>query len=50
MDVSQAAQKLQRIVLSWDYWELNRRSQEGKGALDKLRAVPSTFKDIKVSA
>jgi hypothetical protein len=39
---------LHRILLSWNYWELVSKAEEGGGPNDSLRPVAHTFKDIKV--
>ncbi len=49
VDTAAATTKLHRILLSWDYWELVRQSEEGGGPFENLRAVPDTFRDIRVS-
>ena len=39
--------RLKRLVLSWDFWELDRRIvQQDLGVQDDLRSLPSSFKDI----
>jgi hypothetical protein len=40
--------KLQRTILTWDYYSLAAKAEEGGGPFDNLRRVPSTFKDIQV--
>ncbi|KAF5835699.1 P-loop containing nucleoside triphosphate hydrolase protein [Dunaliella salina] len=47
VDTAAATAKLHRILLSWDYWELVRKSEEGGGPFDNLRSVPDNFKDMK---
>jgi hypothetical protein len=47
-DIAASTAKLHKILLSWDYWELVRRTEEGEGPSDEtLRPVQDTFKDIK---
>lgn len=48
MDWIGATTKLQRILLSWDYWDLVRKSEEGGGPFETLRSVPHSFSDMKV--
>ena len=41
--------RLKRLVLSWDFWELDKRIvQQDLGVQDDLRALPSSFSDIQV--
>ena len=41
--------RLKRIILSWDFWELDRRIvQQDLAVQDNLRNLPSTFADIQV--
>ncbi|KAL6754526.1 AAA domain-containing protein [Haematococcus lacustris] len=47
VDAASASIKLQRIVLSWDYWDLVRRAEEGGGPFENLREIPRTFRDVK---
>lgn len=47
MESSYAAQ-LQDILLSWDYWQLERDVAEGKGPITELPTIPSTFPSIQV--
>ncbi len=49
VDHINAQAKLQRIVLSWDYWSLAARADEGHGVFDTLKPVPNTFADVKAS-
>ncbi|KAJ9510377.1 hypothetical protein QJQ45_015835 [Haematococcus lacustris] len=49
VDAASASIKLQRIVLSWDYWDLVRRAEEGGGPFENLREIPRTFRDVKVA-
>ncbi|KAK9812831.1 hypothetical protein WJX72_004417 [[Myrmecia] bisecta] len=42
----QLLSQLHRILLSWDYWELSAKADEGEGAIDDLRQVPGTFKSV----
>jgi hypothetical protein len=48
MDVSGVTHRFHRILLSWDYFALCKRADEGKGVYDTLRAVPNTFSSIQV--
>uniref|UniRef100_A0A7S0WSL5 Helicase ATP-binding domain-containing protein n=1 Tax=Chlamydomonas leiostraca TaxID=1034604 RepID=A0A7S0WSL5_9CHLO len=47
VDAVGATTKLQRILLSWDYWDLVRKSNEGGGPFETLRTVPNSFADMK---
>jgi hypothetical protein len=40
--------KLQRTILTWDYYSLAAKAEEGGGPFDNLRRVPNTFTDIRV--
>lgn len=40
--------RFHRILLSWDYYALCQRAEEGKGVYDTLRSVPNTFASIQV--
>ena len=41
--------RLKRLVLSWDFWELDRRIvQQDLGIQDNIRKLPSSFTDIQV--
>jgi hypothetical protein len=40
--------RFHRILLSWDYYALCKRAEEGKGVYDTLRRVPNTFASIQV--
>lgn len=40
--------RLQKIVLSWDYWDLESCTEEGSGAIKDLKKVPNTFSSIQV--
>lgn len=46
MDVSAVVNRFHRILLSWDYYALCQRAEEGKGVYDTLRSVPNTFASI----
>ncbi|WIA30316.1 hypothetical protein OEZ86_000404 [Tetradesmus obliquus] len=46
MDVSGVTHRFHRILLSWDYFALCKRADEGKGVYDTLRSVPNTFSSI----
>lgn len=48
VDAVGATQRLHRIMLAWDYWEVNEKLEESGGVFDKLRAVPSSFSSMKV--
>lgn len=51
MSISQAqvsALRLQKILLSWDYWDLEIRSEAGSGAVKELHRVPKTFNSVQV--
>lgn len=51
MSISQAqasSLRLQKILLSWDYWDLETRTEEGSGAVKELQIVPKTFSSIQV--
>lgn len=47
--IHSSSKRLQKILLSWDYWDLNTRTQDGEGAMPDLKAVPSTFSSIQVT-
>ncbi len=40
--------RLQQILLSWDYWDLATRTENGEGAMATLKAVPCTFASTQV--
>eukprot|EP00775_Hariotina_reticulata_P010999 gene10999-11153_t len=46
MDVPGVVQRFHRILLSWDYFALCQRANDGKGVYDTLRPVPTTFSSI----
>ncbi|KIY92845.1 hypothetical protein MNEG_15119 [Monoraphidium neglectum] len=46
MDVSGATNRLHQILLTWDYFRLWDRQEQGLGVYDSLRAVPDTFDSI----
>jgi hypothetical protein len=48
MDAAGATSRFHRILLSWDYFELSARADEGKGVYDVLKPVPNTFSSIQV--
>ncbi len=50
MDLTAAVNSFHRIVLTWDYFRLGRRSEEGLGVYDELVPVPTSFADIQVTA
>jgi hypothetical protein len=50
MDVAAVVSRFHRILLSWDYFALCGRAEEGKGVYDSLRRVPNTFASIQVRA
>ncbi|KAI7846383.1 hypothetical protein COHA_000094 [Chlorella ohadii] len=43
---SQYAQQLQDVLLSWDYWELERRMAEGGGPIAELPTIPKQFATV----
>ena len=43
-----SALRLQKILLSWDYWDLETCTEEGSGAIKELKKVPDTFSSIQV--
>lgn len=45
---SQYATELQNILLSWDYWHLERLSRDNKGPIDTLPNVPQKFSTVEV--
>ncbi len=47
VDAVGAQGKLQRLLLTWDYWHLVAKAEEGGGPFETLRLVPSTFADMK---
>lgn len=41
--------RLKRLVLSWDFWELDAEiAQKGNGLYDELQPLPKSFRDIQV--
>lgn len=48
MNVTAVTQRFHRILLSWDYFDLCQRAEEGKGVYDTLQPVPNTFTSIQV--
>ena len=40
------AQQLQDVLLSWDYWELEKNASEGRGLFDKLPTIPVRFSSV----
>lgn len=41
--------RLKRLVLSWDFWELDAEiAQKGNGLYDELQPLPNSFKDVQV--
>ena len=44
----QLVAQLQRVLLSWDYWELSTKAEEGQGTIADLRQVPQTFSSTEV--
>ena len=46
--VQASSLRLQKILLSWDYWDLEACTEEGSGAIKELRKVPNTFSSIQV--
>ena len=46
--VQASSLRLQKILLSWDYWDLETCTEEGSGAIKELRKVPNTFNSIQV--
>ena len=48
VDAVGATQRLHKILLSWDYWEVNEKLEDIGGVFDKLREVPQTFTSMKV--
>lgn len=47
MDSTYATQ-LQDIILSWDYWRLDRAIAAGKGPIEELPTIPLTFASVQV--
>lgn len=45
-----SSMRLHKILLSWDYWDLDKRTEEGEGAMPNLKAVPSTFSSVQVAS
>lgn len=48
MDSASAQLKLQRILLTWDYWDLVYKAEEGGGPFETLEDIPNEFKDVHV--
>ena len=46
---SKYTRKLQDIMLSWDWWELGRELDEGRGPIPELPTIPSDFQSADVS-
>ena len=42
--------RFHRLILSWDYFDLCDKAEQGSGVYDSLRNVPPIFKDIHVRA
>lgn len=36
------------VLLSWDYWELERRMAEGGGPIAELPTIPKQFASVEV--
>ncbi len=47
---ARAVAKLQRILLTWDYWDLLNKVEEGGGPSETLQEIPNVFKDAQVPA
>jgi hypothetical protein len=47
VDAVNSTQNLHRIVLSWDYYDILEKLDAQGGIYESVRAVPSTFKDLK---
>lgn len=43
------ARQLQDILLSWDYWDLGRELEAGRGPISELPSIPSAFSSVDVS-
>ena len=39
---------LQRIILSWDFWEIDRSVTQGGGVIPELEALPQSFDSAEV--
>lgn len=39
---------LQRIILSWDFWEIDRSVTHGGGVIPELEALPQSFDSAEV--
>lgn len=48
MDRQRLKEKLQRVFMSWNYWELLKRVNDGKGVHDKLDDLPLTYTSVEV--
>jgi hypothetical protein len=48
MDRQQLKEKLQRVYMSWNYWDLLKRTNAGEGVHDQLRPLPVTYSCVEV--
>lgn len=48
VDAVASQQKLHKILLSWDYFDLWKKCEEGGGVHDELKPVPQTFNTVEV--
>ena len=48
MDRQRLKEKLQHVFMSWNYWELLKRMNDGGGVHDKLDQLPLTYSSVEV--
>ena len=48
MDRQELKEKLQRVYMSWNYWDLLKRTNAGEGVHDTLRPLPLTYSSVDV--
>ncbi len=48
VDAVASQQKLHKILLSWDYFDLWKKCEAGGGVHDELKPVPQTFSTVEV--
>lgn len=46
MDTQAVLKRLHKILLTWDYYELCEKAENGTGVFADLKSVPNSFKDI----
>ena len=48
VDQVASTQKLHKILLAWNYFDLCNKVEEGGGVFDELSVVPDKFRDLQV--